>query len=131
MGHVSLIQKPSVLIALAALCGSAFLPTPLLPARLQDRVAQRIDDGRESVLPGSVHPLAQPQYDRGRLSAVTVLPRIVMSFHRTAEQQADLEQLLREQQDPQSPKYHTWLTPEQFAERFGLRSEEHTSELQS
>ncbi len=32
---------------------------------------------------------------------------------------AQMEKLLREQQDPASPEYHRWLTPEQFADRFG------------
>jgi len=31
-----------------------------------------------------------------------------------------LESFLREQQDPSSANYHRWLTPEQFADRFGL-----------
>jgi subtilase family serine protease len=37
----------------------------------------------------------------------------------SAAQQAALEQLLAEQQDPASPNYHNWLTPETYAERFG------------
>ncbi len=32
---------------------------------------------------------------------------------------AQMEKLLREQQDPASPQYHRWLTPEQFAAQFG------------
>ena len=43
-----------------------------------------------------------------------------MAFAPTASQQADLEKLLREQLDPKSPNYHRWLTPEQYADRFGL-----------
>lgn len=35
-------------------------------------------------------------------------------------QQADLNQLLAAQQTPGSPSYHQWLTPEQYAERFGV-----------
>jgi subtilase family serine protease len=34
-------------------------------------------------------------------------------------QQAALDQLLAEQQDPSSANYHQWLTPKQFADRFG------------
>ena len=32
---------------------------------------------------------------------------------------AELEQLLAQQQDPSSKNYHRWLTPAQFADRFG------------
>src|ERR1043166_8799004 len=38
----------------------------------------------------------------------------------SASQQADLEKLLEEQQNPASPNYHHWLTPDEFGERFGL-----------
>jgi subtilase family serine protease len=32
---------------------------------------------------------------------------------------AELDQLLEDQQNPQSPQYHRWLTPQTFAQRFG------------
>ena len=41
-------------------------------------------------------------------------------FNRSAAQQADLEALLAAQQDPASPLYHQWLSPDQFAARFGM-----------
>jgi len=36
--------------------------------------------------------------------------------------QEALDQLLRDQQDPSSPRYHQWLTPKEFAARFGPTS---------
>jgi subtilase family serine protease len=117
---VSFIRTHSTIFAFAALTALALLPLPRLQARVQDRITQRIDNGRQAVLRGSVHPLAQAQYDQGRLSPATVLSRMVMTFSRTTAQQADLENLLREQQDPSAPSYHQWLTPEQYAGRFGL-----------
>ena len=36
------------------------------------------------------------------------------------DQQAALDKLLEEQQEPDSPNYHKWLTPEQYAARFGM-----------
>jgi hypothetical protein len=41
-------------------------------------------------------------------------------FNRSAAQQADLEALIAAQQNPSSPQYHQWLTPDQFAARFGM-----------
>ena len=35
-----------------------------------------------------------------------------------------LRQLLAEQQDPLSSKYHAWLSPEQFGEQFGASKED-------
>lgn len=43
-----------------------------------------------------------------------------MMFRQTPQQQAALKQLLAAQQDPSSPSYHQWLTPEEFGDRFGL-----------
>jgi subtilase family serine protease len=34
-------------------------------------------------------------------------------------QQADLDAFLEEQRNPSSPEYRYWLTPAQFADRFG------------
>ena len=115
------LTKVRCILAVCVIAGAvAFSPLPLRSARAQDRVQQRIEDGREAVLRGNVHPLARAESDEGRASPVMALSRIVIQFNRTAAQQAELENLLREQQDPGSANYHKWLTPEQFGERFGL-----------
>ncbi len=41
-------------------------------------------------------------------------------FKRSESQEAQLKALLAAQQDPSSPQYHKWLTPDQFASRFGM-----------
>ena len=38
---------------------------------------------------------------------------------RSPAQEAALQKLLAEQQDPRSPNYHKWLTPTQFGQLFG------------
>ena len=43
-----------------------------------------------------------------------------MVFKLSPAQQADLAKLLAEQQDSRSPNYRKWLTPEQYAARFGM-----------
>src|SRR5215510_12806159 len=88
--------------------------------RLNDRITTRIEERSISVVPGHLHPLAQSQLDQGRLDPLLSLSRITIMFKRTDEQQAALEALLREQQDPSSANYHQWLTPEEFGDRFGL-----------
>jgi subtilase family serine protease len=60
------------------------------------------------------------EYDRGPLPAETLLRGVALHFRRTAAQEADLQSLLHSQKDSKSPLYHQWLTPEQFADRFGL-----------
>jgi subtilase family serine protease len=85
-----------------------------------DRITGPVDNGQTVVLKGSVHPKAQPQYDRGKVQPSMKLPFITLLIQPSADQQAALKQLLAEQQDPSSPNYHKWLTPEQFGQRFGL-----------
>ena len=48
------------------------------------------------------------------------LPHVTMVLKASASQQAALDQLLAQQQDPSSPNYHQWLTPEQYADQFGV-----------
>jgi subtilase family serine protease len=45
---------------------------------------------------------------------------VTISFKLSPAQQAALDQLIGEQQDVSSPNYRQWLTPEQYAARFGM-----------
>ena len=69
---------------------------------------------------GHIHPLARAGYDRGKVGNLFAMPRVTMMFKPTDTQQAELNTLLQEQHDPSSPNYHRWLTPSEFADRFGL-----------
>jgi subtilase family serine protease len=42
-----------------------------------------------------------------------------MEIYLKPRNQAQLQQLLQEQQDPKSPNYHKWLTPDEYAQEFG------------
>src|SRR5215469_7433132 len=83
---------------------------------------------RQAPLPvpvhGHIHPLAQPRFDRGRVNELFQLNHVTMMFKPTPAQQADLNTLLEQQQDPSSPNYHQWLTPQEFADRFALSNAE-------
>ncbi|MEQ1885347.1 MAG: S53 family peptidase [Bryobacteraceae bacterium] len=57
--------------------------------------------------------------DLGRVPANLPMDRAMLVLEGTPEQQAALEKLLRDQQDPSSPAYHRWLAPREFGERFG------------
>ncbi len=57
-------------------------------------------------------------YDAGPLSGSQPL-QVTLHLALTATQTAALDRLLAAQTDPDSPSFHRWLTPEQFAEQFG------------
>ena len=86
----------------------------------QDRIATTIDPNQVVILKGSVSPLARPQYDQGPVDPSFPLPYMMLMLKPSAAQQAALGQLLAAQQDPASPEYRHWLTPEEYAGRFGL-----------
>lgn len=89
-------------------------------AATPDRITHAIDTTQLRAIPGSVHRLAQPQYDRGPSAADLQLDHIMLLTKPSAAQQSDLDQLLADQQNPSSPRFRQWLTPEAYADRFGL-----------
>jgi len=84
------------------------------------RIQSDIDNSQMTAIQGSKHPLATAQNDAGRLPGETKLSGITINFNRSAAQQADLNALIAAQQDSASSLYHQWLTPDQFATRFGM-----------
>ena len=90
----------------------------VLPAQ-QDRIHGSIDGRTSIAVRGSVPPQVRRQFDQGAVEADFQLGNLTLVLRPSAAQQSALEQLLADQQDPASPNYHNWLTPETYAERFG------------
>jgi len=84
------------------------------------RIRSEASNAAMATLPNSLHPLAQAKFDAGRVPSDTRLDGVTIVFNRTAAQELDLQALISAQQNPSSPLYHQWLTPEQFAARFGM-----------
>ena len=85
-----------------------------------NRIAGTIVSSRTVALAKSRHPKADPQYDLGPVDPSRQLSYITLLMKPSAGQQKALDRLLAQQQDPKSPHYHQWLTPQQYADRFGL-----------
>ena len=100
-------------VLLLSALGSAWAVQP-------DRIVGTIDNSQTIVLRGNVHPKARQQYDKGSVEPSMELAYVTVHVSPSPSQQVALEALLAEQQDPASPNYHNWLTPEQFADRFGM-----------
>jgi pseudomonalisin len=97
-------------------------PSPSLPtfAEPKDRVSGYVDDEQRITLHGNRHPLAVSQYDAGAVSPSYRMERMVLTLLSDATQHDALMQLLEDQHNPESPYYHQWLTPEEFANNFGV-----------
>jgi subtilase family serine protease len=103
-----------------ALLLASGLPVLFAQSNTQDRILQAVDSSASATLRGSVHPLAQTKFDQGRVNPNITMHGVSLAFKPSSAQQAALETLLAEQQQISSVHYHQWLTPEQYAERFGL-----------
>lgn len=98
---------------------SLFTVTSFAQQRVE-RISAEIDDNERASIPGSHSPLARAENETGRVPPGTKLEGINIVFSRTPAQEADLQALIAAQQDPTSPSYHKWLTPEEFGARFGV-----------
>jgi len=122
----NLLRSTSLSLKIGGLLAALSLAVPSLTANLLEaqaptvRIRAEISNASASPLQGSLHPLAQSRFDSGRMPANTPLHGMSIVFSRSAAQQAALEALIASQQDPNSPLYHQWLSPDQFAARFGM-----------
>ncbi|HEY2547833.1 MAG TPA: protease pro-enzyme activation domain-containing protein, partial [Candidatus Acidoferrum sp.] len=81
-----------------------------------------VDESSLVVLRGNRHPLAMPANDRGEVPPDLPMERMVLVLTRDAVAESSLQSLLARQQDKSSPDFHSWLSPAQFGERFGVSS---------
>lgn len=109
--------------AIAAVILTIVCASQIVPSAAQERVGRikaEIDNSARMKIAGT-HPVrANQRNEIGRVPASRVLHGITLVFSRTAQQEKALQDLIASQQDPASSDYHHWLTPEQFAARFGI-----------
>lgn len=98
------------------------LVAPSVHAAVQNRINSAINEDNRVPIQHTIPVRALRADDLGSAPADRTLSTLTLRFNMTAAQQAALTQLLLDLQDPNSPSYHQWLTPEQFAARFGLSS---------
>jgi hypothetical protein len=112
----------SLLSACLAVSGRA--QAPIQPVHPTAMITEPIDESSLVTLQGSVHPLANPAADQGAAPDSLQLGRTILVLKRSSVQQAALDKLTNAQQNPASPQYHKWLTPEQFGAQFGVASKD-------
>lgn len=103
-----------LVLAIIFLSTFALAQTPL-----HLRITQPIDEQVRVTLNGNVHPLAQPRYDQGAVPDSFPAERMLLVLQRSPERRTALHQFLRDAHTPGSPRYHQWLTPEQFGKLYG------------
>ena len=101
-----------------------FLLLPGILLAQEDRVAGNIDARHFVAVAGNIHRNAQARFDLGPVDPAMKLNYVTLTLKISAGQQSALDQLLGEQQDPASPNFRKWLTPEEYADRFGSSRED-------
>ena len=97
-----------------------FLGVALLAQTPAPRITAAIDNAQRTTIPGTHPPMARQANDTGQVRSGTKLGGISIVFSRTASQEAKLQALISAQQNSSSALYHKWLTPEEFANQFGV-----------
>jgi hypothetical protein len=109
-----------LLLKTAALSQTVADGKDLPSAQPKDLIRSFVDDDERIALRGNLHPLARSEFDRGAVSPNYRMDRMILALNLDVERQQILDGLVREQQNPGSPHYHQWLTPEEYGEHFGI-----------
>jgi len=90
------------------------------PEPVRRLITQPIDNNKRVTLAGNTRPEANSTNDRGRVPDSLPMDHLQLTLRPPEEKQAELDRFLNEVQDPQSPNYHKWLTPQEFKKEFSL-----------
>jgi hypothetical protein len=116
--NLSILRSFKILVCAVSFCstlvGVAQTTTP------HSRINATIDNSRRAELAGTRSPRAVSSDDLGAVAPDLQLKGISLILSRSQDQQTDLDQLAAAQHNPASPLYHQWLTPAQYAARFGV-----------
>jgi pseudomonalisin len=85
-----------------------------------NRITSVPDDTRTVPLTGNRHPSAADTNAVGRAPDGLRMNQMILALNPGDDRNQALDALIAAQQDPASPSYQKWLTPEQIAEQFGV-----------
>ena len=106
---------PRLLIAVLLVSAPLFAQQPRIGA---------IDPNALATLHSSVSPRLERATNLGPLDPGTAIHGITLYFQPSVTQKAALDALVQAQQTPGSPLYHAWITPAEYAARFGLSDDD-------
>ena len=98
---------------------NAVSPISVIP---KDRIVTVVDQTDRVTIPESRHPLATTESDQGPVPPTQRLDSIILALKPDESQEQALTEVIRQQQDPTSPRYQQWLSPEDFGAHFGVSS---------
>jgi subtilase family serine protease len=114
------IFSSGCLVASLALLTSITLANAQVPGRTIPSIREGIDENKLVTLRGNTRPEAIAANDRGAVADDFQLSNLQLQLKRSPDSEAALAQYIAELSNPQSPNYHKWLTPDQFAALYGV-----------
>src|SRR5271165_892892 len=88
-------------------------------------IVEPIDESNRIVLPGNTRPeVRRPEFDRGAVNDSFPLNGMQLQLRRSPEREQAAEDLADDLERAGSPRFHKWLTAEQYAEQFGVAPED-------
>jgi subtilase family serine protease len=112
MPRIRPVALPLVIVSILVLSTFSFAAA--------DRISGPIMVGQNLRMGGGVPMQARHATDEGQVDPSMQISYITLLTTPNAPQKKAINQLLADQQDRRSASYHKWLTPAQYAERFGL-----------
>src|ERR1700691_2629561 len=91
--------------------GDSDIPAPL--------ITQQIDMQDLVTLGGNTRSEANPSNDRGAVAAAMPLEHLELQLQRSSAGEGRVQSFIEALHDPASPRFHEWLTAEDFGRRFG------------
>lgn len=110
---------------LSAIYTSIFLLfTPLAlrsqTVRRAGLIHEVVDENKVVTFAGNVRPEATAENDLGAVSDDLPLDHMMLQLKRPPQLEQAVEQLIADLHDPQSPRFHQWLTAAEFGANYGL-----------
>ncbi|HEY6850384.1 MAG TPA: protease pro-enzyme activation domain-containing protein, partial [Terracidiphilus sp.] len=97
----------------------AFLIPSFTNAQVAPLITQQVDPAQRQFLSNTIHPLVKSAADLGRVDPSLAMKDMLLMLQPSALPK-EIQQYVDTLHNPSSPDYHKWLTPEQYAAKFGI-----------
>ncbi len=119
---MSRIQRVSYTTVLAV---ASVLPVSLAAqSRREALIPERIDEAALHTLAGNTRPEANRLNDRGAVEDSLSLEHMLLQLQRSPEQEDAVRGMIDDLHDANSPKFHQWLTAEEFGRDYAPAQED-------
>ena len=95
-----------------------------MPGQTPNVIKQVLDPAQTQTLKGHVPGWANPENLIGSVPPDLAMNQVTLVLARSAQNEQAFDALLAEQQDPNSPQFHHWLTPAEIGDQFGLSQQD-------